>query len=249
MNINFPHHYLEETESTNIVALELLSKTKPPNGFLIITDYQTAGKGQYGRIWQSERAKNILCSLIFGPLNLEVNELFKLHLATSLALIRNLKKWKLTNLSIKWPNDIFVGSKKLAGILIQNQLKGSIVEWSVIGMGINVNQTDFPVELNATSIERETGYQHDRVDLVSNLRSQISDLISIADEREWDLLLNEYNSKLYLKDQLVSIITKEGNQFEGKIIGVTYEGRLCILNNNNQQLYYLFGEVQYNKKL
>lgn len=247
MNFNFPFLYIKETESTNIVALDLLSKTNPLPGFLVITDYQTAGKGQYGRNWLSEPGKNILFSLIFMPLNLSVNDIFRLHLASSIALIRTLKKWNLSQLTIKWPNDIYVGSQKLAGILIQNQLKGYMVESSVIGIGININQAYFPAALNATSIILETGIEIIREELVIEIRSQLLDMMSMNEDFEWDSLWREYNSNLYLKDHLVAITTKDGKNLSGNIHSVTKSGNLRIQNAGQQFTDFSFGEIKYHK--
>jgi BirA family biotin operon repressor/biotin-[acetyl-CoA-carboxylase] ligase len=244
MNFNFPYLYLKETESTNIVAFELLSKTNPANGFLVITDYQTAGKGQYGRNWQSEADKNLLFSLILGPLNIPVSELFKLHIATSLTLIRTFKRNSL-DCTIKWPNDIYAGSKKMAGILIQNQLKGNAVEWSVIGIGINVNQTQFPSDLNATSMVLETGNEADREQLVAELRLQIMDLLLNTNENHWSDLLNEYNMNLYLKGQQLLCIPKDGRPFSGIILNVEKDGSLRIQHESGETATYSFGEIQY----
>jgi BirA family biotin operon repressor/biotin-[acetyl-CoA-carboxylase] ligase len=247
MNINFPHLYLKETESTNLVASELLSKINPPNGFLIITDYQTAGKGQYGRVWQSEKDKNLLFSLILNQLNLQANQLFRLHLSTSLSIIRTLDGLGISQLKIKWPNDIYRNDRKLAGILIQNQLKGSLVEHSVIGIGMNVNQSQFPAELNATSILLETGIEFEREKILENIRNQILEIMYMSPENAWDSLMNEYNSNLYLKNERIVLTTKNDERIIGTLHSVTLDGKLRI--NNSQNLYndYSFGEIQYHK--
>jgi len=245
MNFNFPHLYVEETESTNLLALDILSKTNPPNGFLIITDYQTAGKGQYGRKWQSERNKNLLFSLIIGPLNIPTNKLFRIHLASSLAIFRTLAN-EINNLNIKWPNDIYAGFKKLAGILVQNQLKGSMVDWTVIGIGINVNQTSFPDEIPATSAFIETGNIIHLENIVEKIRSQLMQIFS-SSEAEWDLLWEEYNQHLFLKNQNVLIEVNNGDIISGKIISVTKEGKLTIETDSGQLLNFSFGEIQYQK--
>lgn len=247
MNIKFPHFYIEETESTNDLANDLLSKIKPPNGFTVITDYQSAGKGQYGRIWHSEAGKNLLFSLIVGPLNTQLNEIFKLHLVSSLAIIRALKRFNLLALTIKWPNDIYAREKKIAGILIQNHIKGSVVEWSIIGIGVNVNQQQFPDSLHATSLFLETKIETCREELLENIREQLLLMISCSNEYDWELLWKEYHASLYLKDQNVSILTKEGNNFIAIIHSVNKKGALCIQTLDKQQLEFSFGDIKYEK--
>ncbi len=246
MNINFPYLFLKETESTNLVALELLSKINPPNGFLIITDYQTAGKGQYGRIWQSERGKNLLFSLILPQVNLKAEQLFRLHLSSSLAIIRTLNSLGISQLKIKWPNDIYANDKKLAGILIQNQLKGELVENSVIGIGININQSQYPEELNATSLILETGIQFNRDKILQNIRNQILNIMDTPEDIGWNRLMFEYNSHLYFKDQMIAITTNQNERINGMLQSVTEAGKLRIYNANSFTDF-SFGEIQYHK--
>lgn len=245
MEFDFPHIYEYQIDSTNRLALDLLSKTNPEHGFLVITDYQTDGKGQYGRFWQSAAGQNILASFILYPQHIEVEKIFRLHLACSLAILDCLEFCSLKNLAIKWPNDLYSGNYKIAGILIQNNLKAGKIAGTVVGIGINVNQTEFPDGLNASSIRLETGKSYDRELLVSQLRQKLLDNIQVSSELDWDHMLSRYNTALYLKGILTSFILLDGTIIKGTIQAVDSLGTIILLDSNQELRKYNFGELKY----
>ena len=130
--------YLPETESTNNYAMDLISKTNPPEGTCIYTAYQSAGRGQIGRYWHSETGKNILISYILYPKDLKIADQFMLNIIASLA-VRDVVDLFCLNVKIKWPNDIYVDDKKIAGILVQSVLRNNTIKATIIGIGLNVN--------------------------------------------------------------------------------------------------------------
>lgn len=245
MEFEFPHIYEYQIDSTNRLASDLLSKTNPEHGFLVITDYQTDGKGQYGRFWQSAAGQNILASFIVYPQHIEIEKIFRLHLACSLAILECLEFYSLKNLGIKWPNDIYAGDRKIAGILIQNNLKAGKIVGSVIGIGINVNQTDFPDSLNASSIQLEIGKSINREHLVSQLRQNLLHNIQVSDEVGWDLMLNRYNAALYLKGISTSFTLMDGTVLTGSIQAVDSYGTIILLDSDQVLREYKFGELKY----
>src|ERR1700752_298971 len=135
--------WLKETPSTNLSAYEMLSMNRLPEGSAVLAKFQTKGKGQFGTQWESEKEKNILASFVFYPGFLEPKELFMLNQAIALGVYDCVKQVVKKKVSVKWPNDIYVGDKKIAGILIENSITFSDVNYSIAGVGLNVNQEKF----------------------------------------------------------------------------------------------------------
>src|SRR5690606_26474526 len=136
---------------------EALSKSTPlPEGTVIMAVDQHDGRGQKGTLWQSEPGKNLTASLLLTPTFLDPKQQFVLTAAISLAITRWLASLTHVEVKIKWPNDIFIGDRKIGGILIENILKGKTWKSAVVGIGINVNQTSFPPEIQtrATSVKQ-----------------------------------------------------------------------------------------------
>lgn len=242
MHYAFPHLHLAETGSTNEVALELLSKTNPEPGFMVISDFQTAGKGQYGRTWQSEPGKNLLASYIFGPLDWSMDNLFDLHLYSIPAIHGILNEMGIPSLRIKWPNDLMAGSRKMGGILIQNLLREAHVQWTVIGIGINVNQTYFPEGLSATSILHETGKEISIIELASKIRNTLVDCF--LHKQDSSLLLEVYNTFLYARDTKQWFMREDGSCFEGVLRYVDAKGALYIEHDPGELNSYTFGSIR-----
>jgi len=239
---------LREVDSSNNYAIQLLSKTYPNEGTCIITDYQTDGKGQIGRFWHSEPLKNILCSYILHPTFLDIRDNFALSMLTALAVRDLILDFNIANVSVKWPNDVYVADQKIAGILIQNVLRGTTIKHAVVGIGLNINQTLFPKELpNPTSIALETLTQYD-------LELVIEKLSFFLEKRYLQLK----NSTVYkIKDDYISVLYKlnlfehfqdnSGHTFEAKIIDISREGKLIVENKEGQSSQFAFREIQFLK--
>ncbi|HIF14149.1 MAG TPA: biotin--[acetyl-CoA-carboxylase] ligase, partial [Bacteroidetes bacterium] len=136
--------------STNEMMRSLVRKHDVDPFTVIMAQEQIAGKGQRGRKWVSEKGKNLLCSLFYKPEKMEANEQFILTQLISVSIVEAIKTHIIHSsykLSIKWPNDIYVGDRKLAGILIENAILGNYIQYSIIGVGLNINQEDFSDEL------------------------------------------------------------------------------------------------------
>ena len=148
--------FLPQMSSTNSYATDLLKNVNQPEGTLIHTDLQTAGKGQRGAAWLADSGQNLTASIILKPVFLPLHKQFLLYKITALACydtITELCANSQIDIKIKWPNDILVNFKKVAGILIENNIQHNLLQWSVIGVGINLNQTDFHNLPHASSLK------------------------------------------------------------------------------------------------
>lgn len=226
--------HLSNIDSTNNFAAKLLSENLCQNGAVIMADVQTQGKGQRGNIWLSESGKNLLSSFVFKPDNLSVENQIALTWATSLSLLKTLRKFNIEAL-IKWPNDIFVGRKKIAGILIENQLQGTRISCSIIGIGLNINQNFFK-DLNATSVLLETNQIVEPRTFLNLLAHEMNEQFEFIYFFSFDFLKSEYDSNLFQINELKSYKDESG-EFIGKIIGTTNEGKILIEKSNAIQSY------------
>jgi len=238
------HYHFSEIDSTNKYALNLISKNAPAEGSVISADFQTQGRGQYGRSWMSESTKNLLSSIILYPEFLPLSEQFSLSKAISLAVQSTLHSFLSSKeVKIKWPNDIYCGSKKIGGILIQNTISGSKMTASVIGLGINVNQKKFPANLNGTSMALELGVDFDKRELLDILMVDIKTEYMLL-QRNLQIQDKRYNDHLYAKNEVRFFEDKEGNLFSAKVLLVNREGNL-IVDQDGEYKAYSFGELKW----
>jgi BirA family transcriptional regulator, biotin operon repressor / biotin---[acetyl-CoA-carboxylase] ligase len=240
-------HY-KMLESTHDHALNLLSKTRPEPGTVIMTDYQTKGRGQWTKTWVSEANKNLLCSVIQFPEFLQVHEVFKLNMVLSLSIVDLLETYKLDGVKIKWPNDILVNGAKIAGLLIGNSFSGKQIEHSVLSIGVNINQEHFTIadkQVTSMTLERE------QVFVVAFI---LRDWLQYLDYY-WSALrsgnhseiIRKYNNRLYRLNELNAVTFVEQNERRDAIItGVEADGRLALKINNTTPLLVSYGEVKWN---
>lgn len=218
---------LQRTESTNSFAKEVLSKSKPIEGTAIIAYEQYAGKGQFGNVWLSEPGKNLTLSLILYPTFIAPAKQFLLNMALSLGIRDCLQHYVKQPVYIKWPNDLLCSGHKLCGILIENNLQGQTIAESIVGIGINVNQIDFPEGLGAGSLAGLAGQQLDLDKVFHDLMSQLEYRYLQVRARRFDEVRFGYLSHLYQKDAWHTY-QSDGETFEGKITGVDLAGRLVV---------------------
>lgn len=220
----------EELTSTNDYLKELLSKVKPLAPYTVImAKNQTAGKGQRGNQWNSNANQNLTASFLISPEKLEISNQFSLTVLASLAVYDTLKTFCTQDIAIKWPNDILINNKKVAGILIENKISGNQIKHSVVGIGINVYQQDFPLEIKhkTTSLSLEIeNLDIEILQLVKLIQKKIVYYTTYSNENSRELL-DQYNQKLFRKDELHSY-DYEGNMVQGKIIKVESDGLLQI---------------------
>ena len=222
---------LEELSSTNDYLKLLLSNIKPVyQGTAIMAMHQTRGKGQRGNKWQSAPNENLMFSIPLFPENLGIEKAFNLSMLISLAMHSWLSKY-VNNVHVKWPNDIYVDSKKIAGILIENQLTGTKIKSCIIGIGVNINQIVFPPDLEkkTTSLKLSTGFKenYDIISCCKELQKEIMLFYQHLDLTRDDVLLDKYNTLLYRKNKSAFYKVK-GEIKEGIITGVASNGKLII---------------------
>ncbi|NUM31683.1 MAG: biotin--[acetyl-CoA-carboxylase] ligase [Bacteroidetes bacterium] len=231
-------YYFDETDSTNDLANLLLKQNKAENGDVIVTKFQTKGKGQSGSNWFSERDKSVLISLICKEINIDISMLTTINMLVSLALSKTIKIYlQNENIKIKWPNDIYVNNKKISGILIESNIIGDTLKNIIIGIGINVNQDNFPDLLPlACSFYTISNKKFDTNEitgvLIDNLNKQLAEIKYFDLEK----IKSEYESQLYGKDESKQFISN-GKSFEGTIKGINKNGQLEVLVNNNLEIF------------
>lgn len=230
----------EELSSTNDYALELARNETLEDFTVVRTQFQTKGRGQIGNHWVSNKGENLLFSLILYPKNMQANCQFILSQTVSLAL-RDVVSEYCENVTIKWPNDIYVGNKKIAGILIENLLVGKMIETSIIGIGLNVNQLEFDGAPNPTSFVKECGKSFDCTTILNQFLLAFS---AYYESSEQETIRQEYISQLYLLDTR-SKFKDTGGLFEGTIVSVENDGKLMIEDAEGNQRGYYFKEVEY----
>jgi len=228
--------WFEQLSSTNKTAWQYIDKQ---SGFCIATGFQSSGRGQAGNSWTSEPNKNLLASYIFS-LDIKPAECFAISMITSLAVVSLLKSYGCTA-EIKWPNDIIVDNKKIAGILIENIVSGDKVEKSIIGIGLNLNQTEFAGLPNATSLKfilkKEFDIQTVARELQHCLITEFENNKKPSQE-----LKKSYFELLFRKDR--AMYRDNNSTFEGKIIDIDFDGALKIQKSDNCTESYYFKEVQ-----
>lgn len=216
--------YLPECHSTNDMAFQLVRNKKAQEGTVIICDHQQAGKGQRGNQWESEPGKNLTFSLILKPAFLDASEQFYLNMAVSCAIRKVLTDY-FPLIQIKWPNDLIVPqSGKIGGVLIENSIGKSGWEVAVVGIGLNINQTDFGSE-KAVSLKNLTSLDYSLQELLRQLVTQLEQYYLALRKRKFAQIHTDYLSHLFLYQEWATY-EAEGDFFEGKIIAVQADGKL-----------------------
>lgn len=220
----------EELPSTNTYAQELIAKSKPIEGTVISTFRQPQGRGQVGSKWESEPDKNLTLSVILYPTFLPPLQNFALNKAIALA-VRHFIAELLPDQSVtvKWPNDIYVGTRKICGILIQNSLNRHALASSIVGIGINVNQTIFSKDIpNPSSLQLENGKEYDLSSLIPRLCWHLEVMYLRLKSGHFAILDAEYLAHLYRYQAPTVFKRINGTVFLGKISGISGSGQLMV---------------------
>jgi birA, biotin-[acetyl-CoA-carboxylase] ligase region len=235
---------LRETVSTNNYLRELLvsSREQLSEGMVVSADYQTKGRGQVGNVWESEDGKNLLFSMLLFPSSIEANQQFVLSKMVSLAVAGVLKE-EIDDVFIKWPNDIYWRNKKIVGILIENDLCGSNIQYSVIGIGLNVNQESFVSNApNPVSLRQITGKTYDREDLLKRIVKRIYMLYIQLLREELNCFDEDYKNALYRHDGMYEYRANDEN-FKASIVDILPSGHLVLQTETGTQRTFAFKEV------
>lgn len=216
---------LNSVDSTNNYAAMLFKQGKLSHGSVILADEQYSGRGQRAAKWESYPGLNALLTVLMEPANLSVSSQFLLTKVVSLAVSGALDRSGIST-HIKWPNDIFSNDKKIAGILIENTINSGAIANSCVGIGINVNQTEFDVP-HATSLKGETGQFHKVLDLLFVLISELNFWYDKLLENDLKTIDEEYLKRLYKFNEKNTFRDVNGI-FEGVIAGVEESGKLLV---------------------
>ena len=237
---------LDETHSTNSYATNLLKQTSVAEGTLVFTKNQTKGRGQLGNTWQAEEGKNITFSLILHPIFLTVDKQFYLSKITSLAVFGMLTEFlnlSLYDIKIKWPNDILVNNGKIAGILIENILRGSFLQSSVIGVGININQLNFvDIHKQTTSLALLLKKEFNVKQSLSLFCKHFEAFYLMLKQGNFDKITQAYLQQLYKFNQWANY-QASNKTFSAKITGIEENGLLLLVTKQNEVLKYNFKEI------
>ena len=229
--------YIANTNSTNTLLKQLAAEGNPPE--FIYAGYQTAGHGQTGNSWESEEGKNLLCSILLPP----NKNLYFLNIAVGVAILRTMKGYGLpvTEVAIKWPNDIYWKDMKVAGILVENAIIGSEVKYSIAGIGLNVNQTVFVSDApNPVSLKQITGKEYDIDQWMQDLLEAVKAVLNEPEEVIW----SEYKAHLYRKEGFWPYEDKNGG-FEAQIENVLPTGEIVLRDTDNKERIYHFKQIRY----
>jgi BirA family transcriptional regulator, biotin operon repressor / biotin---[acetyl-CoA-carboxylase] ligase len=237
--------HLPETKSTNSYAIELLSKGRPEEGSVIITDHQTAGKGTDTNTWESEKGKNLTFSLILYPKS-AADQQFILNKAISLGIYDFLlTELPGQNVSIKWPNDLYIGDKKVCGILIQNSMMGNKMEYMVVGIGLNVNQTVFTSNApNPVSLKMITGLEHNLEKLLQKLLDSIFERYNSVRHEATRKVENNYQTALYRLGEWHKYLVNE-TRINSRINGTNAFGQLLLEKETGEIIVCDLKEVKF----
>jgi len=238
---------LPSVPSTNKYLFEKITREEVSEGLVIVTKEQTAGKGLANNLWESEAGKNLTFSILLRPEFLEASRQFMITQIVSLSVLNVLKKYIATDLlKVKWPNDIYVSDKKIAGILVQNIVKGKDISHSVVGIGLNVNQREFLSDApNPVSIIQLANKMLDLNVLLTEFLSELkSNYISCKVVSEQMKLNETYLNNLYRFKQQHGFVDAAG-YFRGEIIGINSFGQLKIKDSSGKVRVYSYKEVEF----
>ena len=214
-------------------------------GDIILAERQTAGRGQRGHTWESREGENLTFSLLLEPLFLSPSEQFLISECVALGVCDALLHYGI-EAQIKWTNDIYIGDRKLAGILIEHKLQGSALARTVAGIGLNVNQTAFSDDLpNPISMAQATGREFDREEVLQTVATSLMARYEQLRDGGAKELQADYHQRLYRLGQEHCYALPDGSRFRGIIRGVEPTGALRIENERGELLSFLFKEVEF----
>ncbi|WP_348825204.1 biotin--[acetyl-CoA-carboxylase] ligase [Flavobacterium aestuarii] len=234
---------LDAIDSTNEFLKGLSNRQEVQNFTVVTAETQYKGKGQMGAKWDSEPGKNLIMSVLIKGFLFNYEDVFNLNVVVSLAVIRALKKYNIPALSVKWPNDIMSANKKIGGILIENSMKGDGTIASIVGIGLNVNQTEFVNLPRASSLSIICHANFDKEEILFKIISEIKKIITDFSAR-FSFLWEEYTNGLFKIGIPAAFSDEYDNNFMGIIKGVSENGKLLIQLEDDSICEYNLKEVQ-----
>jgi len=238
---------LEVIDSTNNYAKQQIRENELAEGTVFLTYEQTSGRGQQKNVWESELRQNLLFSIVLCPDFVEMRRQFQLSKVVSLGIYNAINKY-VSGVKIKWPNDIYVGDRKLCGILIENSVMNGVLNISIVGIGLNVNQTVFRSDApNPVSLKMLTNQHYDCEVILTEILSEIDRYYSLLCSGQEELIDKAFLAALYRLNEL-HFYKAEDDVFEGQIIGVNEIGQLLIRKKDAEVLEFHFKEVEFLQK-
>ena len=235
---------LSATDSTNSYLRNKCIKELVADYTVIVADHQTKGRGQVGTKWTSEAGKNLVFSVFKSLKSLNIEHPFYISMITSLSIENALKKANIPHLKIKWPNDILSDNQKICGILIENVFKKNSLNSTIIGIGLNVNQTQFNDLPNASSLKLKTGINYDLNELLITILNELKSYFYLYENGELFAIKQEYESKLFRINKPSTFKKTDDTLFSGYIKGISNSGKLNILIEDNINQEFDLKELQ-----
>ena len=244
-------YYFPEIDSTNIYA-NRLAQEGAPEGTIVLSDFQTEGKGRMNRVWESSKEANILMSFVLRP-KLDIERGIKITLATSEILISSLEKYlnKLNiegiSFSVKWPNDVLANGKKIAGILTESSLREKDIVYVVVGIGINVNEDlaelSDEVRDDATSLYAETGTLIDRESLIAELITEFERQYFNLERTNYEHVITDWKNRCHHLKKKIIIESHAGSE-QGEFLDITEKGILVKLEGQAEGQEIIAGTIK-----
>lgn len=234
-------YHFDTTASTNDDARD----EKYREGDVVWADFQTAGRGQRGHEWHSRKGENLTFSVVLEPTFVPIAKQFSVSEVVALSLVDMLAEYGI-DAKIKWTNDIYAGDKKLVGILIEHSLAQTSLRRTIVGVGINVNQTEFDASLpNPVSMAQLLGKELDAEAVLKCFLTHLQRNYELLREGGAEALHDRYNALLYRKNEYHTYALPSGEKFSAKIIGTAPSGALRLEDKSGNTKDYLFKEVEF----
>ena len=234
---------LDAIDSTNDFLKKLNQKQDVENFTVVTAKEQTKGKGQMGSTWSTEANKNLTTSILIKNSIPAIDAIFDLNIVVAVSIIEALNYQNINLLNIKWPNDIMAENKKIAGILIENSIKENGKIDSIIGIGMNVNQTDFQNLPKASSLKNIMNADFDLDEILENIVIQIEKNIEVLKMNKMDTLWKKYDDYLFKKGKPTLFEDANQKRFMGIIQGVNSNGKLEVMLEDDQIIQFGIKEI------
>ena len=228
--------YLTQCHSTSEELALRIKNSTLEEGYIVVAGFQTGGKGQRGNTWDSEANKNLLFSLYLKPTFLSLDDLYIINVLVSVALQEAvLALIPKSSVEVKWPNDLYVDNRKIAGVLVESSIVQSEVRHLIVGIGLNVNQIEFSTE-SVTSLGLQTGQEYDLPSVLELVTLKIEEKYLQLNSGGVQRLIFDYHQAMRWRGELHIFETKEGN-LSGEIIGINNKGMLMLKHNAELRSY------------
>jgi len=228
---------VDATTSTNELSKSLNTKQSEGN-FCVSAEFQMNGRGQQQTSWQSNKSENILFTMVYNSIDLDLDKRFCLNALVCLSVYNVLKQAEIKSLSLKWPNDIMADGFKICGILIENSIVGAKIKDAYVGIGLNVNQTQFDNLPRASSLKILTEVEFDRGELLEKLMKELKDLPKALKINSAQNIINVYKRYLFGYNKLQEFELPKLKRKRGKIKDIALDGKLLVEFESGERKYF-----------